>query len=51
VAAAAELALAERDRVGAVLAQLGAIVVDEPRYTFAGRVADVYLQLKAAGRL
>jgi uncharacterized protein (DUF58 family) len=51
VAAAAELALAERDRVGAVLTQLGAIVVDEPRATFAGRVADVYLQLKAAGRL
>jgi uncharacterized protein (DUF58 family) len=51
LAAAAELALAERDRVKAVLSRLGAIVVDETRETFASRVADVYLELKAAGRL
>ena len=51
VAAAAELALAERDRVRAVLTQLGVIVVDEPRESFASTVADVYLSLKAAGRL
>ena len=51
VAAAAELALAERERVRAVLTQLGAIVVDEPRDLFASKVADVYLMLKAAGRL
>lgn len=51
VAAAAELALAERDRVKAVLAQLGVVVVDEPREMFASKLADVYLSLKAAGRL
>jgi uncharacterized protein (DUF58 family) len=51
VAAAAELALAERERVRAVLAQLGVIVVDETRELFASKVADVYLALKAAGRL
>jgi uncharacterized protein (DUF58 family) len=51
VAAAAELALAERERVRAVLTQLGAIVVDETREQFAAKVADVYLMLKAAGRL
>ena len=51
VAAAAELALAERERVRAVLTQLGVIVVDETREMFASRVADVYLMLKAAGRL
>jgi uncharacterized protein (DUF58 family) len=51
LAAAAELALAERERVHAVLAQLGALVVDESRDVFASRVADVYLTLKATGRL
>jgi uncharacterized protein (DUF58 family) len=51
VAAAAENTLAERERIGAVLSRLGAIVVDEPRETFASEVADVYLKLKAAGRL
>jgi uncharacterized protein (DUF58 family) len=51
VAAAAELALAERERVRAVLTQLGVIVVDEPRDLFASRVTDAYLSLKAAGRL
>jgi uncharacterized protein (DUF58 family) len=51
LAAAAELALAERDRVRAVLSRLGVIVVDEPREHFASRVSDVYLTLKAGGRL
>jgi uncharacterized protein (DUF58 family) len=51
VAAAAEIALAERERVRAVLTQLGAIVVDETRDLFASTVADVYLRLKATGRL
>ncbi|MFI7597485.1 DUF58 domain-containing protein [Actinoplanes sp. NPDC049681] len=51
LAAAAELALAERGRVRALLTQQGVIVVDEPRETFASKVSDVYLTLKAAGRL
>jgi uncharacterized protein (DUF58 family) len=51
LAAAAELALAERERVHAVLTQLGALVVDESRDQFASKVADVYLTLKASGRL
>ena len=51
VAAAAELALAERGRVRALLEQQGVIVVDELRDGFASKVADVYLMLKAAGRL
>lgn len=51
VAAAAELALAERGRVRALLEQQGVIVVDELRDAFASKVADVYLMLKAAGRL
>lgn len=51
LAAAAELALGERDRVRALLTQQGVIVVDEPRETFASKVSDVYLTLKAAGRL
>ncbi|MFG1608503.1 DUF58 domain-containing protein [Actinoplanes sp. NPDC049265] len=51
VAAAAELALDERDRVRAVLSQLGVTVIDETRDQFASKVADVYLTLKAAGRL
>ncbi|OJF12415.1 DUF58 domain-containing protein [Couchioplanes caeruleus] len=51
LAAAAELALAERDRVRALLTQQGVIVVDEPRESFASKVCDVYLMLKAAGRL
>ena len=51
VAAAAELALAERGRVRALLEQQGVLVVDELRDTFASKVADAYLMLKAAGRL
>ncbi|GAA2561551.1 DUF58 domain-containing protein [Winogradskya consettensis] len=51
LAAAAELALAERGRVRALLEQQGVMVVDEPRETFASKVSDAYLALKAAGRL
>ncbi|WP_173745305.1 DUF58 domain-containing protein [Actinoplanes sp. TFC3] len=51
LAAAAELALAERGRVRALLVQQGVLVVDEPREAFASKVSDVYLMLKAAGRL
>jgi uncharacterized protein (DUF58 family) len=51
VAAAAELALAERGRVRALLEQQGVLVVDELRDGFSSKVADVYLMLKAAGRL
>jgi len=50
-AAAAELAIASRDRVADQLRRLGAHVVDAPADRFASRVADVYLDLKAAGRL
>ena len=50
-AAAAERALAERRRVTAQLRRHGVTVVDEPADVFASRVTDVYLSLKAAGRL
>jgi uncharacterized protein (DUF58 family) len=50
-AAAAQRVLAERGRVRAALTQYGVTVIDEGRETFASRVADVYLTLKAAGRL
>ncbi|MEV0899445.1 DUF58 domain-containing protein [Actinoplanes sp. NPDC049802] len=50
-AAAAHRVLAERDRVRDVLAHCGATVVDADAGDFAGRVADVYLLLKASGRL
>jgi uncharacterized protein (DUF58 family) len=50
-AAAAERTLADRRRVTAWLARHGVIVIDEPAETFASRVADTYLGLKAAGRL
>ncbi|MDT5030190.1 MAG: hypothetical protein QOC94_361 [Actinoplanes sp.] len=51
LAAAAELALGERERVRAILVQQGAIVIDETRDAFASKVADAYLMLKATGRL
>ncbi|MEU4689458.1 DUF58 domain-containing protein [Actinoplanes sp. NPDC023714] len=51
LAAAAQRVLTERDRVREVLTRFGAIVVDEDAGAFAGRVADVYLLLKATGRL
>jgi uncharacterized protein (DUF58 family) len=50
-AAAAQRVLAERDRVRDVLAHSGATVVDADADAFAGQVADVYLLLKASGRL
>jgi uncharacterized protein (DUF58 family) len=50
-AAAAERTLADRRRVTAWLARHGVIVIDEPAETFASKVADTYLGLKAAGRL
>ncbi|MDI6105103.1 DUF58 domain-containing protein [Actinoplanes sp. NEAU-A12] len=50
-AAAAHRVLAERDRVRDVLAHAGATVVDADADAFAGKVADVYLLLKASGRL
>ncbi|MEV6305389.1 DUF58 domain-containing protein [Actinoplanes sp. NPDC051861] len=50
-AAAAQRALLERDRVHEVLARFGATVVDADARSFASRVADVYLLLKATGRL
>jgi uncharacterized protein (DUF58 family) len=50
-AAAATLALAERERATARLRGLGAIVVDAPPDRLAPRLADTYLDLKAAGTL
>ncbi|SOD73095.1 uncharacterized protein SAMN05892883_2391 [Jatrophihabitans sp. GAS493] len=50
-AAAAELALQARSEVAARLTRLGAVVVQAPADTFASKVADSYLDLKAAGRL
>jgi uncharacterized protein (DUF58 family) len=50
-AAAAELALAQRQAVTERLVRLGAHVVDAPSTIFGSRVADAYLDLKAAGRL
>ncbi|MBB2947429.1 uncharacterized protein (DUF58 family) [Actinoplanes lutulentus] len=50
-AAAAQRVLSERDRVREVLSRFGAIVVDADAGDFAGKVADVYLLLKATGRL
>ncbi|WP_430782336.1 DUF58 domain-containing protein [Actinoplanes sp. G11-F43] len=49
--AAAQRVLAERDRVRDVLTHAGATVVDADADAFAGKVADVYLLLKASGRL
>src|SRR4051794_11326822 len=50
-AAAAELAAADRNRVGEQLRHLGVRVVDALGDVFASHVADAYLDLKAAGRL
>jgi uncharacterized protein (DUF58 family) len=50
-AAAAQRALAERERVRAALTRYGVEVVDAPIDVFASRVADAYLAMKAAGRL
>jgi uncharacterized protein (DUF58 family) len=50
-AAAAELAAADRAAVADRLRRIGVHVVDAPAGAFASRVADAYLELKAAGRL
>jgi uncharacterized protein (DUF58 family) len=50
-AAAAELTMARRASVVEQLGALGAHVVDAPTDVFASKVADAYLDLKAAGRL
>jgi uncharacterized protein (DUF58 family) len=50
-AAAAERAMSRRAEVVEQLTKLGAHVVDAPADTFAAKVADAYLDLKAAGKL
>lgn len=50
-AAAAHRALAERDRVRSALRRFGVEVVDAPVEQFASKVADLYLAMKATGRL
>jgi uncharacterized protein (DUF58 family) len=50
-AAAAEVAVAERDRIAAALRRRGVLVVSAPPDELASAVADAYLDLKAAGRL
>jgi uncharacterized protein (DUF58 family) len=50
-AAAAQRTLAERERVAGVLGRFGATVVDAEPSELASRVADLYLLLKATGRL
>ncbi|MDT4924566.1 MAG: hypothetical protein QOG01_2279, partial [Pseudonocardiales bacterium] len=51
IAAAAELTVARRTAIVEQLRQLGAHVVDAGTDVFASKVADAYLDLKAAGRL
>jgi uncharacterized protein (DUF58 family) len=50
-AAAAHRTLAERARLCAALSRHEVEVVDAPADVFASRVADIYLTMKAAGRL
>lgn len=50
-AAAAQRTFAERERVADVLGRFGATVVDAEPAELASRVADLYLLLKATGRL
>jgi uncharacterized protein (DUF58 family) len=50
-AAAAHRSLAERARIVGALGATGVVVVDAPVTTFASRVADAYLLMKATGRL
>jgi uncharacterized protein (DUF58 family) len=50
-AAAAELTIAQQGELTEQLRKLGVEVVDAPAAVFASRVSDVYLDLKAAGRL
>ncbi|WP_163508853.1 DUF58 domain-containing protein [Fodinicola acaciae] len=49
--AAAERALGERRRIVSALRRAGVQVVDAPADIFASKVADAYLELKAAGLL
>ncbi|GAA1341910.1 DUF58 domain-containing protein [Arthrobacter roseus] len=50
-AAAAERALLDRAAVAARIRQTGAEIVDETPHDLAPRLADMYIRLKAAGRL
>jgi uncharacterized protein (DUF58 family) len=50
-AAAAETALAQRERITALLRRQGVHVVDAPPDRLPAALADAYLELKAAGRL
>jgi uncharacterized protein (DUF58 family) len=50
-AAAAEATLSERERIASLLRRRGVLVVSAPPADFASKVADAYLDLKAAGRL
>jgi uncharacterized protein (DUF58 family) len=50
-AAAAETALAQRERITALLGRQGVQVVDAPPDRMPAALADAYLELKAAGRL
>jgi uncharacterized protein (DUF58 family) len=50
-AAAAETALARRERITALLRRQGVQVVDAPPDRLPAALADAYLELKAAGRL
>ncbi|GAB3532943.1 DUF58 domain-containing protein [Arthrobacter tecti] len=50
-AAAAERALLDRAAIKARLHQLGAEVVDEPPHELPSKLADLYIRLKATGRL
>jgi uncharacterized protein (DUF58 family) len=50
-AAAAEGARSDRSRLVATLRRRGVLVVSGTPETFASRVADAYLDLKAAGKL
>lgn len=50
-AAAAERALLDRAAIRLRLNQLGAEVVDEPPHELPSKLADLYIRLKAAGRL
>lgn len=50
-AAAAETALAQRERITALLRRQGVQVVDAPPDRLPPALADAYLELKAAGRL
>ena len=50
-AAAAERALLDRAAVTAQLKSMGAEVVDETPYELPPKLADMYIRLKASGRL